>query len=49
MIKVYLIKHPLFVPPTPGLPLILYLAIQKNSLGFMLVQLDKSDQSEHVL
>jgi len=37
-LKRYLSQSPIFVPPIQGLPLILYLSINEESLGAMLAQ-----------
>ena len=45
-IKQYLLNSPVLVPPTLGYLLILYLAVQGTSMGFMLGQVAKPDQKE---
>ncbi|XP_048128394.1 uncharacterized protein LOC125312824 [Rhodamnia argentea] len=42
----YLTHSLVLVPPTPGIPLILYLTIHKESLGAVLVQKRPSDEKE---
>ena len=42
-IKQYLLNPPILVPPTPGYPLILYLAVQETSMGYMLGQVAELD------
>jgi len=41
-----LLNPPVLIPPTPGYPLILYLAVQETSIGCMLSQSAKPDQKE---
>ena len=48
-IKQYLLKPPILVPPMLGYPLILYLAVQDNSMGCMLGQLNELDQKEKAI
>ena len=42
-IKQYLLNPPILIPPTPRYSLILYLAVQKTSIGCMLGQVAKPD------
>ena len=48
-IKQYLLNPPILVPPTPGYPLILYLAVQETSMGYMLGQVFEPDQRERAI
>ena len=48
-IKWYLLNPLILVPPTPGHPLILYLAMQEASMGCMLGQLNEPDQKEKAI
>jgi len=48
-IKQYLLNPPVLVPSTPGYPLILYLAVQETSMGYMLGQSAEPDQKERVI
>ena len=48
-IKQYLLNPHVLVPPTLGYPLILYLAVQESSMGYMLGQLIEHDQKERVI
>ena len=41
-IREYLVKPPVLKPPRPGKPLILYLAIESEALGAMMVQADET-------
>jgi hypothetical protein len=48
-IKEYLLRPPILVPPTPGRPLILYLTVQKASMGCILGQQDEAGKKEHAI
>ena len=48
-IKQYLLNHPVLVPSTPGYPLILYLAVQETSMGYMLGQSAEPNQRERTI
>ena len=48
-IKQYLLNPLVLVPPTPGYPLILYLAKQKTSMGCMFGQAAEPDQKEKAI
>ena len=48
-IKQYLLNPPILVPLTPRYLLILYLAIQETSIGYMLVQLAELNQKERAI
>ncbi|KAK8707144.1 hypothetical protein V6N13_058208 [Hibiscus sabdariffa] len=45
-VKQYLSNPPVLVPPVPGRPLILYLAIFENSMGCVLGQHDETERKE---
>ena len=45
-IKQYFLNPPVLVPLTLGYPLILYLAIQETSMGYMLGQVAEPNQKE---
>ena len=47
-IKECLLSHPVFVPPTPGRPLLLYLLVSDIALGCMLAQLDDSGKERAI-
>ena len=48
-IKQYLLNQPVLVPSTPGYPLILYLAVQETSMGYMLGQSAEPNQRERMI
>ncbi|PKI66317.1 hypothetical protein CRG98_013279, partial [Punica granatum] len=48
-VKAYLIQPPVFVPPSPDRPLILYLTVRRQSLGCMLGQKDDSSHAERAI
>ena len=48
-IKEYLLNPPILIPPTPGIPLILFLPIQEMSVGCMLGQQDESGIKEKAI
>ncbi|XP_057952939.1 uncharacterized protein LOC131147187 [Malania oleifera] len=48
-IKEYLLNPPVLVPPVPGRPLILYLAISENSMGCVLGQHDETGRKERAI
>ncbi|XP_057951042.1 uncharacterized protein LOC131145881 [Malania oleifera] len=48
-IKEYLLNPPVLVPPVPGRPLILYLAISENSMGCLLGQHDETGRKEKAI
>ncbi|XP_057972721.1 uncharacterized protein LOC131160858 [Malania oleifera] len=48
-IKEYLLNPPVIVPPVPGRPLILYLAVSENSMGCVLGQHDESRRKERAI
>ncbi|KAG8482790.1 hypothetical protein CXB51_024036 [Gossypium anomalum] len=48
-IKQYLSSPPVLVPPTPGRPLILYLTVFKNSMGYVLGQHDETGKKEKAI
>ena len=47
--KEYLTNPPMFVPPVPGKPLILYFMVHKKSMGRVLGQHDEIGCKEHVI
>ncbi|XP_070028705.1 uncharacterized protein [Nicotiana sylvestris] len=47
MIKYYLSKPPVLVPPEPGRPLFLYLSVMDNYFGCILGQHDATGKKEH--
>ena len=47
-IREYLVKPPVLKPPRPGKPLILYLAIESEALGAMMVHADET-RVEHAV
>ena len=48
-IKQYFLNPPVLVPLTLGYPLILYLAIQETSMGYMLGQVAEPNQKERAI
>ncbi|WKA01343.1 hypothetical protein VitviT2T_019627 [Vitis vinifera] len=46
--KEYFLSPPVLVPPTPGRPLLLYLAISDMALGCMLAQIDESGKERAI-
>ncbi|RVW24845.1 Retrovirus-related Pol polyprotein from transposon 297 [Vitis vinifera] len=47
-IREYLLSPPVLAPPTPGLPLLLYLSVSDVALGCMLAQLDDSGKDRAI-
>ena len=45
-VKEYLTNAPILVPPVPGRPLILYLAVHERSMGCVLKQHDEIERKE---
>ncbi|KAE8708450.1 high mobility group B protein 6-like [Hibiscus syriacus] len=48
-VKRYLSSTPILVPPIPGKPLILYLSVYENSMGFVLGQRYQTEKKERAI
>ena len=48
-IKQYLMNPPVLVPPVPGRPLILYMTVLDDSMGYVLGQHDESGRRERAI
>ncbi|XP_027169542.1 uncharacterized protein LOC113769278 [Coffea eugenioides] len=48
-IKDYLLHPPVLVPPKPGRPLIMYLSVLDEAMGYVLGQHDESGKKEHAI
>ncbi|GAU46436.1 hypothetical protein TSUD_91540 [Trifolium subterraneum] len=48
-IKEYLIEPPILIPPVEGRPLIMYLTVLEESMGYVLGQQDETGRKEHAI